>query len=399
MPTPTSYTDIPNENTDRIEPSFSHYDVVVVGARAAGAASAMLMARNGLRVLAVDRQSYGSDTFSTHALMRGAVRRLSDWGLLDSIIDDGTPLITTTNFTYGDETMSLPVKPLPGEPGLIAPRRTSLDPVLVDGARAAGAEVLHNTQVSSIVTNPQGRVVGVVLALSDGTEKTIAADLVVGADGLRSFVARKVEAPITKTGNHASAYTMRYYTDLDVPTDTFHWLYRPGIGGGVIPTTDDTVCVFAAMSPERFATEGRHDIDRIHTEILSTLDPELGLAIEAATPATRTRSWPGVPGQFRKPHGPGWALVGDAGYFKDPFAAHGITDAFRDAELLTEAVRTGDFAGYESRRNELSEPLFETLDQIASYRWDLDSLKGLHHDLSRAMRSEDKATAGVLQPA
>jgi hypothetical protein len=100
---------------------------------------------------------------------------------------------------------------------------------------------------------------------------------------------------------------------------------------------------------------------------------------------------PGVRGQFRKAVGPGWALVGDAGYFKDPFAAHGISDAFRDAELLADSVLSADFDSYESLRDELSTPLFNVLDKIAGYQWDLDTLPGLHMDLSMAMRDEGKA--------
>jgi len=121
--------------------------------------------------------------------------------------------------------------------------------------------------------------------------------------------------------------------------------------------------------------------------------------MDKATPVGPMRSFPGVPGQFRKAHGPGWALVGDAGYFKDPFAAHGITDAFRDAELLTDAVLTGDFAGYEAHRDELSMPLFEVLDRIASHRWDLEELKHLHFRLSKAMKAGEPATRPQLQPS
>jgi flavin-dependent dehydrogenase len=101
------------------------------------------------------------------------------------------------------------------------------------------------------------------------------------------------------------------------------------------------------------------------------------------------RSWPGTPGQFRRPHGPGWALVGDAGYFKDPFAAHGISDAFRDAELLVDAVVGEDLPRYEARRDRLSLPVFELLERIASYDWDLGSLPAIHLRLSRAMRAEE----------
>ncbi len=374
-------------------PALGHYDVVVVGARAAGAATAMLLARRGLRVLAVDRQAYGSDTLSTHALMRGAVVRLARWGLLDRIWDDGTPVIEHTDFTYGDETFSIPIRPEPGVPGLAAPRRTSLDPILVDGARVSGAEVLHRTSVRSLITddarNPD-RVTGVALTLADGREVTVSADLVIGADGRQSFVARSVGAPVIREARFSSAVTIGYYEDLDVDHHRFRWLFRRNGGGGVIPTTGGQVCIFTGMEPGFFKRSGRDDVAATHNRNIAALDPDLGVAVAAATSFGRLRSFPGAPGFFRRSHGPGWALVGDAGYFKDPYGAHGITDAFRDAERLTDAVLTGDLAGYEAERDELSMPMFTVLDRIASYEWDLNELQGLHRSLSEIMKAEEQ---------
>ena len=130
-------------------------------------------------------------------------------------------------------------------------------------------------------------------------------------------------------------------------------------------------------------------------DTIRRLDASLADAVGRATPVGPMRSFPGIVGQFRSAHGPGWALVGDAGYFKDPYAAHGITDAFRDAELLTAAVLDDDLATYEARRDELSLPLFEILDRIASYDWDLETLQGLHFRLSKAMKAEDEQTLAL----
>jgi flavin-dependent dehydrogenase/LmbE family N-acetylglucosaminyl deacetylase len=372
-------------------PEHRSYDVVIVGARVAGAATAMLLARQGLRVLAVDGERLGSDTLSTHALMRGAVRRLADWGLLDAVWEADTPVIERVAFSYGGHPFVVDVRPEPGLPGLAAPRRTVLDPILVDGARAAGAEVLHETRVVHVQSDRTGRVSGVRLAGRDGTEVTVTADLVVGADGLRSSVARAVAAPVTARGQSAAACTIRYYTDLDVDRSAFGWVYAPGVGGGLIPTNAGAVCVFTGMPPEELQVQRRGDLERAHHRNLRRLAPELADAVRAATPVGPVRSFPGVRGQFRRPFGPGWALVGDAGYFKDPAAAHGIADALRDAELLTRAVLTGDFAGYESDRDTLSRPVFEVLERIASFEWDLETLAGLHERLSKAMRAEEQA--------
>src|SRR4029453_8593679 len=100
----------------------------------------MLLARQGLRVLLVDRDRYGSDTLSTHALMRGSVFLLGRWGLRDRIVEAGTPPVRTTRFHYGADTMTVTVKPTLGVEALYAPRRTVLDAVLVDPAVPAGAE-------------------------------------------------------------------------------------------------------------------------------------------------------------------------------------------------------------------------------------------------------------------
>lgn len=369
---------------------------MIVGARAAGASTALLLAKAGLNVLAVDRQSYGSDTLSTHALMGGAVGRLAQWELLDRVWESGTPIISRGTHNYGGDKTTLEIKPRPGVAGLAAPRRTVLDPILVDAARDAGACVLHNTRLLRLVHDVDGRVIGLDLMLADGVTKQVSADLIVGADGLRSSVARAVAAPVTRRGAAASAYTMQYYTDLDVDRDTFAWMWQPGLGGGVIPTSDDAVCIFTGMTQQAF-TEAKSDVVGVHGRNAHRLDPVLGSAVDQATPISAIRSFPGTPGQFRKPFGPGWALVGDAGYFKDPYAGHGISDAFRDAELLTTAILTGDFATYEARRDELSMPLFHALERIASYQWNLGELPALHLALSKAMRAEENANPPTKQ--
>src|SRR5690349_22757542 len=144
------------------DPEATNYDVVVVGARAAGAATAYLLARFGLRVLLVDRGRYGTDTLSTHALMRGGVLQLSRWGLLDKIIAAGTPQVRRATFRYADAVVPVTIKPSHGVDALYAPRRTVLDPILVDAAAAAGADVRFGTAVADVDRDRRGAVTGVV---------------------------------------------------------------------------------------------------------------------------------------------------------------------------------------------------------------------------------------------
>jgi len=141
--------------------STPRYDTIVVGSRASGAATAMLLARRGQRVLVVDRSQFGADTLSTHALMRGAVLQLHRWGLLERIIAAGTPPIRRTTFDYGTDRVEIDVKPAHGVDALYAPRRTVLDPVLVDAAAHAGAEIRFGVSVHDVRRDRQGRVAGV----------------------------------------------------------------------------------------------------------------------------------------------------------------------------------------------------------------------------------------------
>ena len=139
------------------------WDVIVVGATVAGAATAMLLARAGLRVLCVDRSRYGGDTVSTHALMRGGIMQLQRWGLLDAVADAGTPPVRRTVFHYGAESDVVSIRPSAGVAALYALRRTVIDALLVDAAQRAGATVEFGTAVAGLHRDSDGQVSGVVI--------------------------------------------------------------------------------------------------------------------------------------------------------------------------------------------------------------------------------------------
>ncbi len=371
-------------------PSSVH-DVVIVGARAAGAATAMLLARAGLDVLVVDRNRYGSDTLSTHALMRLGVLQLHRWGLLDDVVAAGTPAVRSTTFAYADEEVRITIKPSHGVDALYAPRRTVLDPLLVDAARAAGASFAYGTSITDVVRGRTGRVVGVEGYDTVGRAVRHDARLVVGADGLRSVVAEAVGARIERRGTATSATVYGYWSDL--PTDGYRWVFRPDACAGLIPTNDDRTCVFAASTPERI---GRGGMDVLH-EVVGAAEPELERRLVAAIPPRGVRTFGGVPGYMRVPCGPGWALVGDSSHWKDPLGAHGLTDALRDAEILARAVSAIVSGGaaesdaldhYHRTRNDLSRPLFDVIDTIATMRWNDAEIPALLRQLSSAMSDE-----------
>jgi flavin-dependent dehydrogenase len=379
--------------------SGTSYDVIVVGARAAGAATAMLLARGGLRTLLVDHSELGFDTLSTHALMRGGVLQLSRWGLLDEIIAAGTPAVRRTRFTYGDQQVVIGLKPAHGVDALYAPRRTLLDPTLVRAAAEAGAEVHHRTSVTGLIER-NGRVTGVRATTSTGRTVEISAPLVIGADGIRSTVAREVGAPKTRVGEHAGAVTYAYWPDLE--TEGFEWMFNPNAASGIIPTNDGQACVFAHAPAERIGRGGVELIEQIVTRSF----PEAGERLRTATQPKGTRTWRGHHGYIRQASGPGWALVGDAGDFKDPISAHGLTDALRDAELLARAVLDGfgqdatmddALANYQAIRDRLSIPLFDIVDRIASHQWDQAEIADLLFQLSSTMADEIE-TIVALEP-
>jgi len=180
------------------------YDAVIVGARAAGAATALLLARHGLSVLAIDKGRYGSDALSTHALLRVGVAQLERWGVLAALRAAGTPTVRQTTFHYGANAVTVPIKVKDGIDGLYAPRRTVLDAALVDAAQAAGADVRHETRLVELWRAESGRVTGVVLADRHGALHRVRAGIVVGADGVRSAVAEGVGAEAYRHGEHAT---------------------------------------------------------------------------------------------------------------------------------------------------------------------------------------------------
>jgi flavin-dependent dehydrogenase len=362
------------------------YDVLVVGGRVAGASTAMLLARAGARVALVERSAYGSDTVSTHGLMRAGVLQLSRWGLLDTLAAAGTPPIRETTFHYSDrEAQQITIRAKSGVDALYAPRRQVLDRILVDAAADAGADVRHRTAVTALLRDESGRVTGARVQDRAGRTADLHARLTVGADGLRSTVASAVGAPVVRRGESRSAVLYRYYAGLRATG--YEWAYAPGAGAGFLPTNEELTCVFVATTPARMRAVGRE-------ESFATLLTATGLAerVLSAEPAGRLHGWAGAAGFVRRSGGPGWALVGDAGYYKDPITTHGMTDGLRDAELLTDAIlrnpETVALAQYQAARDQLSSRFFDATESVASYAWSMDEVRLLLREVSSAMGDE-----------
>ena len=377
------------------------WDVVVVGARVAGASTALLLARAGLQVLVVDRARCGSDTLSTHALMRGGVLELRRWGVLDRVAATGAPPVRRVTFHYGAESMPVSLKPYAGVDALYAPRRTVLDATLVRAAEEAGARFRFGLAVTDLARDSAGRVVGVVLRDRGGAVRTERARLVVGADGRGSLVAARVGAPTIAAGAHAAAYAYGYWPAANL--DGYHWYYGNALSAGAIPTNDGLACVFVGGPPAVVAAVGRRRrLADAQRELMARLHD--GLAdLTAAPPAGPARFFRGMPARLRRAHGPGWALVGDAGWWKDPLSTHGITDALIDAELLAAAVVAGSaserstgiaLAGYQAQRDRRALSMHPIVDRLASHEWDPVEVRQLLRGLSSAMADEVEAILG-----
>ena len=356
------------------------YDVVVVGARVAGAATALHLARAGHHVLVVDRAGPPADTVSTHAIMRAGVLQLRKAGVLDAIVGAGTPAIREVDLVFGDQRVSFPVKPEHGVDAYYAPRRTVLDSAILAAAVEAGAEFRTAVSVNDIVRDPTGRVAGVIARTRGGREMRIGADWMIGADGSRSRVARAVNATVTRYHQPTNAVAYGYFAGIDAPGYEFRFVRQRNVG--LIPTNDGLTLVFAGGP---VATAGRAG----YPYLLDTLDrftPDIAAAVRAAQRVGRVYRTNGTASVMRDPAGAGWALVGDAGFTEDPISAHGITDALRDAETCANAIDAAlrepwaeaeALASYRVRRDRFALPLFEHAVTLAMYGWDAEEASRL----------------------
>ncbi len=381
------------------------YDVIVVGARCAGAPTAMLLARRGYRVLLVDRATFPSDTVSTHLIHPPGVAALDRWGVLERVVETGCPPIDTYDFDFGPFTIS--GRPgTPEAPTAYAPRRTVLDALRVDAARAAGGEVREQFTVESLVVD-DGRVVGLRGHETGGRTVTERARVVVGADGRYSLVADAVRAEEYDRKPKLLAGYYSYWSGLPLEGRCGNWI-RPNRGFAAWPTNDGLTLVIAGW-PYREFEANRNEVEA-HFQATIDLAPDFAERLRAATREERFVGQ-AVRGFFRKPYGPGWALVGDAGYNKDFITAQGINDAFRDAELCANALdqalsgaRGFDeaLAEYQATRDAQVGAIYELTAEFASLEPpppELQQVLAAVHGNQAAMDDFARVVAGMLSPA
>src|SRR5688572_10876690 len=347
------------------------YDAIVVGARCGGSPTAMLLARRGFKVLLVDKATFPSDTISTHILWPHGAEILGRWGLLDTLAATGLPPICRRmTFDVGPFALRGTIPDANEGMGGFCPRRTVLDSLLVNAAAESGVEVRESFTVDELLMTDE-TIVGVRGHGKGGTAVEERARVIIGADGVNSFVARAVRTAEYDVRPVAACCYYSYFSG--VAQDDIELYVRDGCAFGGAPTNDGLHLVMVNW-PTREFPEVRADIEGHVWRALEKAPDFLARVRQGH----REETWygtAGVPGYFRKPYGRGWALVGDAGYNRDPITAQGISDAFIDAAGLTETLSAwlsgnGTFeelmAAHEEARNERVRPMYEFTSQLAT---------------------------------
>jgi len=382
------------------------YDVVVVGARAAGAATALLLGRLGHDVVLVDRTIFPADTVSTHQIARPGVVQLNRWGLLEAVLASGAPAIRQVTFTAAGESVTRAVKDKNGVDLLVAPRRYILDTIVAEAAAQAGVHMRFGVTVNGVRLDDAGRATGVYGHDRTGAPIEIDARFVVGADGLGSRVARSVGAEVVEDRGDEGAVQYAYFAGL--PWHGIELFIADRALAGVFPTHDGQACIWVG-SPSADARAARRRAGsraEAFTAQLRLAAPDLAVRLRTARRAAPVTGMLRTPNQLRTAHGPGWALVGDAGYHRDAVTGHGLSDAYRDAELLAvaldQAVR-GDtdestaLAGYQRRRDRALREVFELTCALAAYP-PVPEFVDLQRQLSRAIDTEAAEVAARPVP-
>lgn len=348
-------------------------DVVVVGGRCAGAATARLLADAGHDVLVVDRASFPSDTVSTHVLARSGMVQLDRWGLLGALHHSGAPRITTVEIDTGDDVIVRTIKDRHGVDHLLAPRRIVLDGILQDAARRSGARIETGVFVDGVLRDAGGRVVGLRAHDARGGIR-VHARHVVGADGLGSRVARAVGAPLTLERPTSGAALYAYFAG---DWSGIEYYVGDHALAGIFPTHGGEACVWIC-TPEEVARRHQRGSERdaVLAGLFAELTPGFAARVRGFEQTTPVRGMLRMPNHLRQAAGPGWSLVGDAGYHRDAITGFGISDAFRDAELLAaaldEALRdpaaeTAALTAYGLTRDRMARPVFDITCELVTF--------------------------------
>jgi 2-polyprenyl-6-methoxyphenol hydroxylase-like FAD-dependent oxidoreductase len=358
------------------------FDVIVVGARCGGSPVAMLLARTGLRVLAIDQAKFPSERIATHMVWPPGGAALKRWGIWDAVAAENPGICHVSLSDFPGARVVSGWHAVDGVDFTFNMRRVKLDYILVQAARASGAEVREQVVLEGLVIE-DGRVIGVAVRdLQSGSRFEERARMVIGADGRNSLVAKTVQAPTYQFVEPLTASYLMYVADMDKDPDMDEVYTRPPREFVLLPT-DHGLTVVNVVIARHLLDEFRKDVTRSFYASYD-LEPELAERVRAARPVSKVLGVTDLPNFYRKPYGEGWALVGDAGHHRDPIRAQGMHNAFQDAELLATAIDDG-FNGrrdlmealeeYERRRNERTALQYKLV--LSAARFDRLSEEGL----------------------
>jgi flavin-dependent dehydrogenase len=316
-----------------------HYDVIIVGARCAGASLATVLARTGMKVAVVEQARFPRMTLSSHLIEADALKFLQQLGVLEAVQKTGVRFMKQIDLRLNDVRIitNWPLR-FDDVGGAAFLRRHLLDSILADAAAEAGADVRMRTKVVEVLWE-RDRATGVRVE-HEGSESKLYAPLIVGADGRSSTIGYMCGSHrYNVTQNHRSYYFTFFEGADPASSDTFvfhRWGDRMVWAGPA-----DSGLYLVGVSPEIHEREYfRSNAEKGLLAHMRGCEPTAD-ALACARISTKMAGIRNFEGYFRQASGPGWVLVGDAGHFKDPSAGRGIGDAFLQVEALAPAIVSG----------------------------------------------------------
>jgi flavin-dependent dehydrogenase len=341
------------------------FDVIIVGARIAGSITAALLGQLGYNVLVLDRARFPSDTLSTHFFRYPTFNALRQLGVLEQVYSLAPKLVNNFNDVDG-RVFTEPVTGPDGPSHYLCVRRITLDDILVQRMRKESTVVLNEGVRVNELLFEKGRVAGVTWP-DNGKSFRATARVVVGADGINSIVAKKVQPPVEKYEPVRRAMYYAYYTGFDPqpgPAAEFH--YRGNRLAYVFPSDGDLTLLALSVPIDEFWEFKRDPESRLNTglEKMSGIAARFGRA-KRVGPVRGTGK---IPGYQRVPFGAGWVMVGDSEQIMDPWSGQGIDQASTHAIMAAESLDrwlSGKLSWndamreYNRRRHEFSDKAFE----------------------------------------